>query len=80
MKKAYIISECIVCHAITEKEALILASRHPFFTSFYSSFQTDVILKFLNPASYLERIFNPEFYHQCENVIFYISVGCGIDQ
>jgi hypothetical protein len=41
VKKAHVISDCIVRHAITEKEALILASGHSFITSFHSCFQKE---------------------------------------
>jgi novel protein kinase C epsilon type len=48
MKKSHIISCCNVSSTVTEKEALVLASGHPFITTLYSCFQTKVIFNFLN--------------------------------
>jgi serine/threonine protein kinase len=48
LKKSNIINYCSVSNAVTEKEALILTSGHPFITQFYSCFQTRVILNFLS--------------------------------
>jgi novel protein kinase C epsilon type len=48
MKKSHIISCCSVTYTISEKEALVLASGHPFLTTLYSCFQTKVIFSFLN--------------------------------
>jgi novel protein kinase C epsilon type len=48
MKKAHIVSCCRVTHTVAEKEALVLASGHPFITTLYSCFQTKVIFNFLN--------------------------------
>jgi len=48
MKKSHIISCCSVTCTISEKEALVLASGHPFITTLYSCFQTKVIFNFLN--------------------------------
>jgi novel protein kinase C epsilon type len=41
-------SLCGVTFPVTEKEALVLASGHPFITTLYSCFQTKVIFNFLN--------------------------------
>jgi len=70
MKKCHIISCCSVTYAVTEKEALVLASGHPFITTLYSCFQTKVIFNFFEPASYFQRVINTEIYHQYENVMF----------
>ena len=48
LKKCHIISCCSVTYTVTEKEALVLASGHPFITTLYSCFQTKVIFNFLN--------------------------------
>ena len=48
MKKSHVVSCCSVTYTVTEKEALVLASGHPFITTLYSSFQTKVIFNFLN--------------------------------
>ena len=47
MKKSHIISCCSVTCTVSEKEALVLASGHPFITTLYSCFQTKVIFNFL---------------------------------
>jgi hypothetical protein len=47
MKKSHIINCCSVTYTVTEKEALVLASGHPFITTLYSCFQTKVIFNFL---------------------------------
>ena len=46
VKKSHI-TNCAT-YAITEKEAMVLASGHPFITTLYSCFQTKVICNFLN--------------------------------
>ena len=46
LKKSHIVSCCSVTYVVTEKEALVLASGHPFITTLYSCFQTKVILNF----------------------------------
>jgi len=48
LKKSHIVSCCSVTYTVTEKEALVLASGHPFITTLYSCFQTKVIFNFLN--------------------------------
>jgi len=48
MKKSHIISCCNVSSNVKEKEALVLASRHPFIMTLYLCFQTKVIFSFLN--------------------------------
>jgi len=48
MKKSHNISCCSVTYTISEKEALILASSHPFITSLYSCFQRKETFNFLN--------------------------------
>ena len=48
LRKANIISCGNVSLTITEKEALILASAHPFVTTLYGCFQTKVSLNCLN--------------------------------
>jgi len=48
MKKSHIVSCCSVTYTVTEKEALVLASSHPFIMTLYLCFQTKVILNFLN--------------------------------
>jgi len=48
LKKSHIISCCSVTYTVTENEALVLASGHPFLTTLYSCFQTKVIFNFLN--------------------------------
>jgi len=69
MKKCHIISCCSVSYTIIEKEALILASGHPFITMLYSCFQTKVIFNFLK-LLHIYRVINTEIYHQFENVMF----------
>jgi hypothetical protein len=48
MKKSHITSCCNVSSNITEKEALALASGHPFIMTLYSCFQKEAIFSFLN--------------------------------
>jgi len=48
VKKSHVIDCCSVTCTIAEKEALVLASGHPFITTLYSCFQTEVIFNFLN--------------------------------
>jgi serine/threonine protein kinase len=48
LKKSHIINCCSVTYTVTEEEALVLASGHPFITTLYSCFQTKVISNFLN--------------------------------
>jgi len=48
MKKSHIITCCSVSSTVTEMEALVLASGHPFIMTLYSCFQTKVIFNFLN--------------------------------
>jgi hypothetical protein len=71
------ISYCIVSHAVTEKEALILVSRHPFFTKFFLPLPDGGNFEIFKPASYLERVLYTEFYHQCENVVIFLNI-CGL--
>ena len=54
LKKAGIIDRCNVPSVITEKQCLILASKHKFVTTLYSCFQTKVIFNFLN-MHYISR-------------------------
>jgi novel protein kinase C epsilon type len=54
LKKAHIIDQCNVPSAVTEKQCLILASKHPFITTLYSCFQTKVIFNFLK-LHYISR-------------------------
>jgi novel protein kinase C epsilon type len=46
LKKSDIISCCSVTYTVTEKQALVLASGHPFITTLFSCFQTKVIFNF----------------------------------
>ena len=48
LKKANIMSLGSVKYVVTEKEALVLASGHPFVTTMYSCFQTRVIFNLLS--------------------------------
>jgi hypothetical protein len=48
LKKSQVISRRTLTYTVTEKEALVLASGHPFITTLYSCFQTKVIFNFLN--------------------------------
>ena len=48
VKKSHITNCRSVAYAIIEKEAMVLASGHPFITTLYSCFQTKVICNFLN--------------------------------
>ena len=48
LKKANIMSSGSLKYAVTEKEALVLASGHPFVTTMYSCFQTRVISNLLS--------------------------------
>jgi novel protein kinase C epsilon type len=48
LKKSNLVSCSSVSCVITEKEALVLASEHPFITALHSCFQTEVIFNFLN--------------------------------
>jgi len=48
MKKSHVFSCCSVTYTVTEKEALVLGSGHPFITTLYWCFQTKVIFNFLN--------------------------------
>ena len=68
LKKANIESLGSVTYTMTEKEALVLASGHPFVTTMYSCFQTRVIFNLLSLLHIL-RVINTEIYHQFENVM-----------
>jgi novel protein kinase C epsilon type len=46
LKKKCVTRFASICATIAEKEALILASGHPFITSLYSCFQNKVYLNF----------------------------------
>ena len=48
MKRSHIVSCCSATYTITEKEALVLASGHPFIMTLYSCFQTKLIFNSLN--------------------------------
>ena len=48
VKKSDVIDSCSVAYAIIEKEAMAIASGHPFVTTLYTCFQTKVICNFLN--------------------------------
>jgi hypothetical protein len=76
LKKVHIISDCTVSHAITEKEALIVASGLPFITAVYFCFQMEEIFKFLNLLHILKVIINA-FYCQYKNVVIILNI-CGL--
>jgi len=48
VKKSDVINSSSVAYAIIEKEAMAIASGHPFVTTLYTCFQTKVICNFLN--------------------------------
>jgi len=61
LKKSHIISRCSVTYTVTEKEALVLASGHPFITTLYSCFQTKVIFNFLDLLHISRESLIPKF-------------------
>jgi novel protein kinase C epsilon type len=61
LRKANIISCCNVSFTITEKEALILASAHPFVTTLYTCFQTKASLNSLNLLHISRESLIPKF-------------------
>jgi hypothetical protein len=68
--RSHIVGCSNVSYSIAEKQALVLASGHPFITTLYSCFQTKVICNFLEPAGYFQTVINTEIYSQYENVMF----------
>jgi serine/threonine protein kinase len=52
VKKSHINNCGNMSYTVSEKEALVLASGHPFITTLYACFQTQVIFELFEPGSY----------------------------
>jgi serine/threonine protein kinase len=71
-------SKCSVSNTVIEKEALILASGHPFITTLYSCFQTKVFLNVLSLLCILQNRENG--FHDVCLAVHLLVCPCGTTQ
>ena len=69
LKKANIMSSGSLKYAVTEKEALVLASGSSICYNNVLVLPNKGNFQFIEPASYFQRVINTEIYHQFENVM-----------